>query len=98
MGSYAWPGGGMVFLFTAMMSGEIACHVGEIEAGFDLLREAVATEDRLVYNELCVWMHSLRHVPLCRSGRYMAVIAFCIPTLPMVLPSPSTRMAERDRL
>ena len=40
---------------------EQAMLAGEIEAGFDWLREAVEAEDRLVYNEPRAGMHPPRH-------------------------------------
>ena len=40
---------------------EQAMLAGETEAGFDWLREAVAAEDRLIYNEPRAWMHPPRH-------------------------------------
>ena len=46
---------------AAMMRGEMAYHAGEIEAGLDWLRHAVAAEDRLAYTEPRAWMHPPRH-------------------------------------
>ena len=46
---------------AAMMRGEVAYHAGDIEAGLDLLREAVAAGDRLAYTEPWAWMHAPRH-------------------------------------
>ena len=46
---------------AAMMRGEMAYHAGDVEAGLDWLRKAVAAEDRLVYTEPWAWMHSPRH-------------------------------------
>ena len=46
---------------AAMMRGEMAYHAGDVEAGLDWLRAAVAAEDRLAYTEPWAWMHSPRH-------------------------------------
>lgn len=46
---------------AAMMRGEMAYHAGDIEAGLDLLREAVAVGDRLAYTEPWAWMHAPCH-------------------------------------
>ncbi len=44
-----------------MLLGELAYHQGKHELAFDYLREAVARDDSLEYNEPWVWMHPPRH-------------------------------------
>ena len=46
---------------AAMMRGEMAYHAGDVGAGLDRLRGAVAAVDRLAYTEPWAWMHSPRH-------------------------------------
>ena len=45
----------------AMMNGEVEYHAGNIEAGFDNLREANRLHDQLEYAEPWAWMHPPRH-------------------------------------
>lgn len=44
-----------------MAEGELAFHRGELDAAFDALRQAVAWEDQLVYDEPPGWMQPVRH-------------------------------------
>lgn len=55
-----------------MMEGEILYREGELDAAFALLREAVADEETLVYDEPPGWMQPIRHALgalLLESGR-----------------------------
>lgn len=48
-------------LARGMLEGEILFHEGERDAAFNRLRDAVAIEDRLVYDEPPGWMQPVRH-------------------------------------
>jgi tetratricopeptide (TPR) repeat protein len=45
----------------AMLDGEISFREGKREQAFSLLRDAVAKEDELIYDEPPGWMHPARH-------------------------------------
>jgi len=56
-----------------LMKGEILYRKGKIEAGFAAMREAVAREDRLRYDEPPAWIQPVRHAygaALLQSGKY----------------------------
>jgi tetratricopeptide (TPR) repeat protein len=57
----------------AMMKGELAYREGRLEEAFSALREGIAAEDALVYDEPPGWMLPVRHslgALLMESGRY----------------------------
>jgi len=60
-------------LARKMMHGELAFREGDHDKAFELLREAVALEDELIYDEPPSWLQPIRHALgalLMASGRY----------------------------
>ncbi|MCC7387157.1 MAG: tetratricopeptide repeat protein [Phycisphaerales bacterium] len=55
------PASSVVTIARSMAAGEIAFKSGDPETAFGLLREAVAQEDLLVYDEPPGWMQPVRH-------------------------------------
>ena len=55
------PAASVVTIARNMAAGEIAFKSGDPDTAFTLLREAVAQEDRLVYDEPPGWMQPVRH-------------------------------------
>lgn len=63
---------------TQTLAGEIAARSGDEDAGVELLRAAVATEDSLHYDEPPTWCYPVRHMlgaTLMRAGRAKAAEA-----------------------
>ena len=72
------PAEAVLTVADLMMRGEMAYHAGEIDRAFDLLRQAVAADDRLAYNEPRAWMHPPRHALgalLLEQGRLAEALA-----------------------
>ncbi len=55
------PAKDVLAIAQKMAEGELAFHRGQMESAFALLREAVALEDQLVYDEPPGWMQPVRH-------------------------------------
>ncbi len=64
--------GNVLAVAAALLRGELDYKAGQVEAGLTALREAVALEDELRYDEPPDWMHPVRHAlgaALLTSGR-----------------------------
>lgn len=55
------PASNVLLIARTMAAGELAFHEGKTDEAFDLLRQAVALEDGLSYDEPPGWMQPVRH-------------------------------------